>query len=484
MRQALMLLALTAAGCSLAPKFEQPEIEVPPRYKALGPDEPTGVWKPAEPADGAPRGEWWKVFGDPVLDELETQAIAANQNLQIAAARLAQSRAIVGVVNAERFPRVDAGFGPTRIKQTGVSLGLPDGTNIPAYTAWRAQLTAAWEVDLFGRIRDNVAAARSDAEASAAQYGGVLLAVQADVAQTYFSLRQADEELRILRSTVASREETARLVQKRFDAGDISELDLAQAKTELSIAQSDAIATERRRTQLENGLAVLVGKPPAAFTLASAPLPVTVPGIPAGLPSALLERRPDVAAASRTMAASNARIGVAKAAFFPVLNITGLAGYESNDLNNLFQWSSRTWALGPLLGTMLTMPIFDAGRNQANLDRSYAVLEESVASYRQTVLVAFAEVENNLVALRTLAGQADATKESVTSATRALAIANTRYRAGATSFLQVVDNERTLLAVQRLEVEIRGARAISTVALIRALGGGWAATETQVGARQ
>jgi multidrug efflux system outer membrane protein len=483
MRHFVTLLALVAAGCSLAPKFEQPEVEVPARYKALGPDEPTGVWKPAEPADGAPRGEWWKVFGDPVLDDLETQAIAANQNLKIAAARLAQSRAIVGVVNAERFPRVDAGFGPTRIKQTGVSLGLPDGTNIPAYTAWRAQLTAAWEVDLFGRIRDNVAAARSDAEAAAAQYGGVLLAVQADVAQTYFGLRQADEELRILRSTVASREETARLVQKRFDAGDISELDLAQAKTELSIAQSDAIATERRRTQLENGLAVLLGKPPAAFTLASAPLPASVPGIPAGLPSVLLERRPDVAAASRTMAASNARIGVAKAAFFPVLNITGLAGYESNDLNNLFQWSSRTWALGPLLGTMLTMPIFDAGRNQANLDRSYAVLEESVGSYRQTVLVAFAEVENNLVALRTLAGQADATKESVTAATRALAIANTRYRAGATSFLQVVDNERTLLAVQRLDVEIRGARAISTVALIRALGGGWSETEKQAGSQ-
>lgn len=473
MRRLLAIATVVLAGCSLAPKLEQPEIDVPPRYKGLGPDEPVGTWKPAEPADGAPRGQWWKVFGDPVLDELERQATAANPTVQVAAARVAQSRAIVGVVNSQRYPQVGAGFGPTRIKQTGVSLGLPDGTDIPPYTAWRGQLTAAWEVDLFGRISDGVAAARSDAEAAAAQYGAALLAVQADVAQAYFGLRLADDELRILRATVATRAETVRLLQRRFDAGDISELDLAQARTELSIAQSDALAIERRRTVLENGLAVLLGKAPASFTLAPSPLADSVPAIPPGLPSALLERRPDVAAASRTMAAANARIGVAKAAFFPVLNITGFAGYESNDLNNLFQWSSRTWALGPLLGTMLTMPIFTAGRNQSNLDRSYAVLEESVASYRQTVLAAFAEVEDNLVTLRTLAGQAEATRESVTSAKRALAVATTRYRAGATSFLQVVDNERTLLTVQRLEVGIRGARAIATVALIRALGGGW-----------
>ena len=470
----LALLALAfLAGCSLAPKLEQPEVDVPAQYKALGPDEPRGEWKPAQPADAVPRGEWWRVFNDPTLEELESQAIAANQTLKIAAARLAQSRAVVGVVNAERFPRVDAGFGPSRIKQTGVSLGLPQGTDIPPYTVWRGQLTASWEVDLFGRISDSVAAARSDADAAAALYGATMLAVQADVAQAYFGLRQTDDELRVLRDTVTSRQETLRLVQRRFDAGDISELDLAQAKTELGLAQTQVFGLERQRAQLENGLAVLLGKAPASFSLASAPLPTALPSIPPGLPSTLLERRPDVAAASRTMAASNARIGVAKAAFFPVLRITGLAGYESNDLSELFQWSSRTWALGPIAGTILSMPIFDGGRNQANLDRSYAVLEESVGTYRQTVLGAFAEVEDNLVALRTLAGQAEATRESVESATRALRIAETRYKAGATSYLQVVDGQRTLLVVQRLDVQIRGARAASTVALIRALGGGW-----------
>jgi len=473
MKRIILVALAFLAGCSLAPKLEQPEVDVPAQYKALGPDEPRGEWQPAQPADAVPRGEWWKVFNDPTLEELESQAIAANQTLKIAAARLAQSRAVVGVVNAERYPRVDAGFGPSRIKQTGVSLGLPQGTDIPPYTVWRGQLTASWEVDLFGRISDSVAAARSDADAAAALYGATMLAVQADVAQAYFGLRQTDDELRVLRDTVTSRQETLRLVQRRFDAGDISELDLAQAKTELGLAQTQVFGLERQRAQLENGLAVLLGKAPASFSLASAPLPTALPSVPPGLPSTLLERRPDVAAASRTMAASNARIGVAKAAFFPVLRITGLAGYESNDLSELFQWSSRTWALGPIAGTILSMPIFDGGRNQANLDRSYAVLEESVGAYRQTVLGAFAEVEDNLVALRTLAGQAEATRESVESATRALRIAETRYKAGATSYLQVVDGQRTLLVVQRLDVQIRGARAASTVALIRALGGGW-----------
>lgn len=473
MKRIIFIALAFLAGCSLAPKLEQPEVDVPAQYKALGPDEPRGEWKPAQPADAVPRGEWWKVFNDPTLDALEAQAIAANQTLKIAAARLAQSRAVVGVVNAERFPRVDAGFGPSRIKQTGVSLGLPQGTDIPPYTVWRGQLTASWEVDLFGRISDSVAAARSDADAAAALYGATMLAVQADVAQAYFGLRQTDDELRVVRETVASRTETLRLVQRRFDAGDVSELDLAQAKTEVGLAQTQVYGLERQRAQLENGLAVLLGKAPASFSLASAPLPTALPSIPPGLPSTLLERRPDVAAASRTMAASNARIGVAKAAFFPVLRITGLAGYESNDLNELFQWSSRTWALGPIAGTILSLPIFDGGRNQANLDRSYAVLEESVGAYRQTVLGAFAEVEDNLVALRTLAGQAEATRESVQSATRALQVAESRYKAGATSYLQVVDSQRTLLVVQRLDVQFRGARAVSTVALIRALGGGW-----------
>ena len=460
-----VLLSLILAGCSLAPTLEQPAVETPSTFKDLTPEE-RGRWKTAQPAEAQPRGEWWRAFGDAQLDALELEAAAANQDLKAAAARVAQARALVGVANAERSPRVDAGFGPSRIKPSGE----------PATTVWRGLLTVSYEVDVFGRVADGVAAARSDFEALQAAFRSVQLALQADVAQTYFAIRQADDELGLLRNTLALREDSVRLLQRRFDLGEINELDLSRARTELATTRSDAIALERRRAQLEHALAVLLGKAPAAFDLDSAPLAGEMPAIPAGLPSSLLERRPDITAASRTMAAANARIGVAKAAFFPVLSLTAQGGYESGELSELFRWSSRTWALGPLLGTVLTVPIFDGGRNQANLERSYAVLEESVASYRQQVLVAFAEVEDSLVDVRTLDEQGQATREAVASASRALAVAQARYRAGATGYLDVIDAQRSLLLVQRLETQIRGARAASTVALIRALGGGWEAS--------
>jgi multidrug efflux system outer membrane protein len=277
---------------------------------------------------------------------------------------------------------------------------------------------------------------------------------------------------------VKLREESVNLLARRFDLGDIGELDLARAKTELSVARSDAIALERQRAQLEHGIALLLGKPPAEFALVPAALASDLPGIPAGLPSSLLERRPDIAAAQRTMAAANARIGVAKSAFFPRLNITAAGGFESTELGDLFKWSSRTWLLGPLFGTILSMPLLDGGRNQANLDRSVAVLEESVADYRQRVLAAFAEVEDDLVAIRTLAGQSEAARDAVVSATRAFSIADSRYRAGASSYLDVIDAQRSLLSIQRLDTQVKGARAASTVALIRALGGGWEGAQT------
>lgn len=447
-------------------------METPAAWKELKPDE-RGSWKVGEPAEAAPRGEWWKVFNDPVLDALETQAIAANQNLAIAAARVKQARSLVGVAQADRIPQVNGGVGPYRYKPSGASQLLPEGQDVSPYTVWRGVLTFSYEVDLFGRVANRIEAARGDADSAEASFRSVLLALQADVAQTYFALRQSDEELRVLRETVALRQETVKLVQRRFDLGDISELDLAQAKSSLALTQNEAIAVERQRAQLEHALALLIGRPPASLDIAPAALRTEVPNIPAGLPSALLERRPDIAAAQRTMAASNARIGVAKAAFFPSLTLTGQGGYESADLGDLFQWSSRTWLLGPLFGTILSMPIIDGGRNQANLDRSYAVLEESVAAYRQTVLGAFTEVEDQLVSLRTLAGQADATRDSLVAATRAYDIANKRYERGASSFLEVIEAQRTLLLSQSLEIRVKGARAISTVALVRALGGGW-----------
>lgn len=462
MKNLSFLFAVLLAGCSLAPKLEPPALEVPAQFKQLTPEE-RGQWKTAQPADGQPRGEWWRVFNDPVLDQLEQEADAASPTLAAAAARVSQARALVGVARAERVPQVDAGVGPTRIRSAGA----------PAVTAWRGLVTASYEVDLFGRISDAIEAARQDAEAVTGLFYSVRLALQADVAQTYFALRESDEELALLRNTVRLREESVRLLQRRFDLGDISELDLARARTELETARNEAIALERRRAQLEHALAVLLGKAPAAFSLAPAPLAAEVPAIPAGLPSALLERRPDIAAASRAMAAANARIGVAKAAFFPVLNLTAQGGFESGELSELFKWSSRTWVLGPLVGTMLSMPLFDGGRNQASLDRAYAVLEETVAGYRQQVLVAFTEVEDNLVTVRTLEAQRGVIRAAVEAADRGVAISQSRYRSGATGYLDVIDAQRSLLLVQRLDTQLRGTRAISTVALIRALGGGW-----------
>jgi multidrug efflux system outer membrane protein len=465
------VLALLA-GCSLAPELKPPQLEVPVRYKELPPEE-RGAWKPAQPSEALPRGQWWEVFNDPVLDRLEEDATAANQSLQAAAARVAQARSLVGVAKADRIPQVNAGIGPSRIQPTGVSLGLPPGADVNPYTAWRALLTVSYEVDLFGRVSDNINATRSDYESNVAAFRSVTLALQADVAQTYFALRATDDELRILRETVQWREESVRLLQRRFDLGDISELDLARAKTEASNTRTEAIGLERRRGELENGLAVLVGKPPATLSVDPAPLVNEMPGIPAGLPSELLERRPDIAAASRQMAAANSRIGVAKSAFFPALRLTAAGGFESADLADLFNWSSRTWLLGPLIGTILTAPIIDGGRNRANLERAEAGLQEAIAVYRQQVLVAFSEVENSLIALRTLDGQARSTQESLASAVRAARIAQVRFDAGATSYLDVIEAQRTLLTVQRLDTQIRGTRANSTVALIRALGGGW-----------
>jgi multidrug efflux system outer membrane protein len=405
------------------------------------------------------------------LNRLIDDATAANANLAAAAARVKQARALAGVVEADRIPQIGAQFGAQRSRASAVSLGLPAGTPVAPVTAWQGQLTASYEVDLFGRVAGNVNAAQADASTSEATYRSVLLALQADVAQTYFRLRAADAEQALLNQTVRLREENLRINQRRFELGDLGELEPARARTELATTRSEALSVERQRAQLEHALAVLLGKPAAAFNAPNDPSSATaaLPGIPAGLPSALLERRPDIAAAQRAMMAANARIGVAKSAMFPALKITGAGGGESADLSDLFNWSSRTW----IIGALLSMPIIDGGRSRANVARSEAALEESVATYRHSVLTAFAEVEDNLSGLRTLAGQAEALDDAVTSARRSTDLAGKLYQAGRTSYLDLLDAQRNLAAVERSAVQLRGTRATTTVALIRSLGGGW-----------
>lgn len=464
-----LLAAMVLAGCA-TPELQAPKLDVPAAFK-----ETTSAdgarWKPAQPAEAQPRGEWWKAFNDSTLNRLIDDATAANANLAAAAARVKQARALAGVAEADRSPSVNVDAGGQRGRASALSLGLPQGTPVAPVTAWQGRLTASYEVDLFGRVSANVSAAQADADASEATYRSVLLALQADVAQTYFRLRATDAELAFLNETVRLRAENVRINQRRYDLGDLGELDLARSKTELATTRSDAIALERQRAQLEHALAVLLGRPAAAFSAEANPLLAssTLPGIPAGLPSALLERRPDIAAAQRAMIASNARIGLARSAMFPALRLTGAGGGQSEDLSDVFKWSSRTW----IVGALLSMPLIDGGRNRANIARSEAALEESVADYRHSVLSAFAEVEDNLAGLRTLAGQTQAIDEAVASARRSAELANKLYEAGRSSYLDVLDAQRNLATVERNAVQLRGTRATTTVALIRSLGGGW-----------
>jgi multidrug efflux system outer membrane protein len=468
---ALLSSLLILAGCSVAPVYQKPDAATPAAFKEA--PAVAGSWKPAQPSEEVARGEWWKVFGDATLNDLEQQALQANQNLKAAAARVQEARGLQQQARAGLFPELNAGFGPSRSKASPASQGLPADANVPAQTLWRAQAGLAYEVDLFGRVSSTVDAAQAEAQRSDALFRSVLLSLQADVAQNYFNLRELDAEQDVFTRTVALRAEALKLVQRRFDEGYISELDLARAKAELATARAEAMSVARLRAVSEHSLAILLGKAPAEFSFAARPLTPVAVQIPAGLPSSLLERRPDIAAAERAMAAANARIGVAKAAFFPRLSLTGAAGFESGTLGDLFRWSSRTFLLGPLVGTALSLPIFDGGARSGNLASARAKYEEDVANYRQKVLVAFQDVEDNLSNLRLLEEQTRAQDDAVKASGRAAQLSRLRYQEGSVSYLEVIDAERSVLQSERAAVQLAGAQAVFTVNLIRALGGGW-----------
>jgi multidrug efflux system outer membrane protein len=331
----------------------------------------------------------------------------------------------------------------------------------------------SYEIYLWGRVRRSFESARAEASASAATYYNILLTLESDVAQNYFLLRSLDAEIGTVTSTVGLRKEQVQLVRSRFEGGIGNELDVARAETELATTEAEAASLAKRRAELENALAILVGANPAVFKLAALetnagwnPLP---PAIPAGLPGELLERRPDVATAERELASANARIGVAKAAFFPVVRLTGSGGYLSGDIDNLFNWESRVWSIGP----SVSLPIFAGGRNRAEYKRSKAAYQEAIAKYRQQILVAFSEVENSLAGVHHLSNQAAAQNRAVASARRAAELATERYRSGLVSYLEVVDASRDALQAERGSAQLTGQRLITSVQLIKALGGGW-----------
>lgn len=465
-----LLAALVLAGCATAPKPPEVQIAVPAAYKEIAAVE-GGRWKAAQPAEGQARGAWWLAFQDSRLNELEQQAQSASPNLAAAAARVKAARAALGVSESLRLPQVGIDAGVTRAKPNAAASGLPAGTQAGPVTVWQAGLSASYEIDLFQRVANSVNAATADAAATQASYQSVLLALQADVAQTYFQLRSLDAEVALLERTLKLREQTGKLIQQRRDIGDVSELDVSRAQTELATTRAEWQGAKGTRARTEHALALLLGQVPSGFSLAAQPLTdaTVVPNVPAGLPSTLLERRPDVATAQAQMMAATARVGEARSAVFPALRLTANGGSASYELRDLFEWSTRSW----LASAVLSLPLFDGGRNKANIARTEALLEESAASYKQSVLAAFGDVEDKLSTLGAVREQASSLNDAVVAARRSADLADKRYRAGEDSFLTLLDAQRSLLAVERQAVQSRGVWATSSVGLIRALGGGW-----------
>ncbi|HEY0947357.1 MAG TPA: efflux transporter outer membrane subunit [Opitutaceae bacterium] len=462
MKSSLFLLASAttsafAALPAIGPDYQRPSVESPAAYR----DAELGTWKVAGAPELSLAPNWWTAFGDPALDALVERALEHNQDLRAAAARVEQARASAGLARAAFFPSLQVEADASRFRNLDQAYTTNDYVNVPA--------TLSYELDLWGRVRRLNAGARAEAAAEANLFAAARLALVADVAQTYFALRATEREEEIVRATAATRQDARDVIAARLRGGTAAELDLARAETELATAEAELAATQQSRAALQNGLAVLVGVPASGFSLNDRATAATLPAVPADLPSTLLERRPDVAAAEQALIAANARIGVAKAAFFPAISLTGSAGYESAEFDDVFRWDKRVWSVGP----RLYLPIFQGGRNRANLARSEAAYEEAVASFRQQVLVAFREVQDALTAARLLAAQAAAQERAAASARRAAQLSRTRYDAGYVAYLEVVDSERSALAAERASVRLGAQRLVAGVTLIKALGGGW-----------
>ncbi len=444
------------AGCTVGPNFKRPAVAAP-----MG-------WKEAVVATNAPvlATAWWKIFNDAELDALEAQAVDANQDLKRALARVAEARAIARVSKADLYPSLTAGGAYSRRRQSENRDNVAPKLESDDFSS---SFDLNYELDVWGRVRRNVEASKADAAAAATDLEVVLLTLTADVARNYQSLRSLDNEKAVIEATIALRLDAVRLQETRNQAGLINQVDVTRARTELANVEAELDAIRRSRAQVEHALAVLCGQAPANFAVAAKVTSIVPPVIPAGLPSELLQRRPDVVAAEHNLEAANARIGVVKAAFFPTIKLTGVAGLASADLGTFVEAPSRIWSLGP----SVHLPIFEGGRNRANLKAAEARYEQHVAAYRGAVLNAFRDVEDSLSDLSTLAAQAEAISRALASARDTATLANERYQKGLTSYLDVVDAQRAALQAERQDTQLRGQRAVSTILLAKALGGGW-----------
>ncbi|RQP26783.1 efflux transporter outer membrane subunit [Piscinibacter terrae] len=455
-----LTLALVLAGCSTAVTIDEKRLPATPAQFKEG----DGRWAIAAPAQAQARGEWWKAFGDATLDDLVERAGRDNTSIQIATARLAQARALLGATDANRSPQIGVSGGAVR-----EALPLAGGQGATLVTAGA---NLSYEVDLFGRLSRESQAASLDVKSREALLQSARLLAQADVAQAYFALRALDVERDIVRDTLAAYGNTLKLVERRFQAGDVAELDVARVRTELASTESDGLALDARRATLEHAIAVLVGASASDFSIErQAAWRPALPVVPPGVPSTVLARRPDVSSAMSDLQAAQARVGAAKAAWFPNITLTAAGGFASPELSDVFKWSARTWSVGALL----SLPLLDGGRRQSAVDSAQAQLEIGIASYRERVLVAFKEVEDELANLRLLSEQSGAQGRAIASATRATTLSESRYRNGLVSQLDLLDAQRSELRSRRQAVQVQSAQFQSMVGLIRALGGGWEA---------
>jgi multidrug efflux system outer membrane protein len=460
-----MTLALLLAGCATPPPIDPASLPATPAaFKEAGPANSPSP-RPSPKGEGA--SGWWTAFHDPVLDDLVVRADRGNASIRLAAAHLAQARALLQQADAERLPQV----GIAASVQRGDGLTFTNAPPGRPLTLNSLGVNASWDADLFGRLRHASEAASLDAQAAAALLADAHLAIEADVAQSYLALRALDEERALVRQTVAAFRRTLDLTQRRYRAGDVAELDVARAATQVAATEADALALDRRRAQLEHAIAVLVGEAPSAFAIAETSWSAQLPVVPAGVPSQVLARRPDVAAAQATMLASRERVGAARAAWFPDIALTAAGGVASPQLSDLLRYSARAWGLGALA----SLPIFDGGRREAGVRYASGGMDAAVAQYRERVLAAFRDVEDQLAALRLLERQAEAEQRAVDAAARATALSERRWQEGLVSQLELLDAQRSELADRRAAVEVMGARYQATVGLVRALGGGWEA---------
>jgi NodT family efflux transporter outer membrane factor (OMF) lipoprotein len=461
---------LLLAGCMVGPNYKRPPATpMTVAYKEASPASSTAAWKVAQPSDDKLRGKWWEMYGDPRLNALEEQVIVANQNLKIAEARFRQARQMVLVNRAQLYPTLSTGLTTNAV---GESASTPFIINQRSPTAeLQLPLDLSYEIDLWGRVRRTVTAAGEEAQATAADLATAQLSLQAELAIDYFELRAADRQKVILDDNVKTFEAALQLTQNRFKGGDAPESDVTQAETQLQTTQAQDTEITLQRAQFEHAIATLIGEPPAAFSLPPLPLPLDIipPPIPPGVPSQLLERRSDIAASERRMAEANEQIGIAQAAYYPVVTLGGIAGFEGTAVSNWFNWSSVFWAVG----LSMTETLFDAGRRHAVSESAIANYDATVAGYRQTTLTAFQQVEDNLAALRILEVESGQQHAAVVSAEKSLRIFNDRYAGGVDTYLAVIIAEQTLLANQRAEADLLRRRMDANVLLIKALGGGW-----------